>query len=173
MITIRPASLSDAPAMARVTVDTWFAAHSAQVSPSVLQQRRDEWGYAESEKGWLRAIRDADGVSSLVVVANENDKVVAVAASTVTGASCAEVGALYVKVAHQRSGIGRKLLETIFDHYRDIGISLLHVAVLSENRPAREFYERLGGTISGTRLHQDGPEVVYSWDLVEIERISQ
>jgi GNAT superfamily N-acetyltransferase len=135
----------------------------------VLRKRRDEWGYAESEKAWLRSIRDADGVSSLVVVANEKDEVVAVASSTVTGARRAEVGALYVRVAHQRSGIGRKLLETILDHYRDIGISLLHVAVLSANRPAREFYERLGGTVSGTRLHPDGPEVVYTWDLVGIE----
>ncbi len=59
MIKIRPASSEDAPAMARVIVDTWFATHTEQVAPEVLQQRRNEWGYAQSEKGWRRSIADA------------------------------------------------------------------------------------------------------------------
>jgi GNAT superfamily N-acetyltransferase len=151
--------------MARVIVDTWFVTHAGQVSASVLQKRRDEWGYAESEQGWLRTIRDADGVSSQVLVAIDEDEVVAVAASTVTDGSCAEVGALYVRATHQRSGIGRKLLGAIIDHYRHIGISSLRIAVLSGNEPARRFYGSLGGTVSGIRTHDDGPEIIYTWDL--------
>lgn len=151
--------------MARVVVDTWFATHGEQVSAQVLQRRRDEWGYAESERGWLRTIREAEGTPARVLVATDGDRVVAVAASEVTGPDSAEVGALYVDVTHQRSGVGRRLLRAAMDHYRDIGIGALHVAVLTENRGARRFYERLGGRLSGTRDHEDGPEVVYAWDL--------
>jgi ribosomal protein S18 acetylase RimI-like enzyme len=167
MINLRRASPTDAPAMARVIVDTWFATHRQQVSAQVLQKRQDEWGYAESEQGWRRTIRDADGTSAQVLVATDEDRIVAIAASEVTGADCAELGALYVDVGHQRSGIGRRLLQAALDHYRNAGISTLHVAVLAENLTARQFYESLGGRFSGAREHEDGPEVVYTWDLVE------
>ena len=168
MIEIRPASPDDAPAMARVVVDTWFAAHKGQVSAAAFQQRRDEWGYPESETGWRRTLREADGLSALMLVATDEGRVVAVAASDVTGADCAEVGTLYVNVPYQRSGIGRRLVAATIDHYRNRGISTLHIAVLAANRPARQFYEKLGGRISGSRDHEDGPEVVYEWDLAEV-----
>jgi ribosomal protein S18 acetylase RimI-like enzyme len=97
-------------------------------------------------------------------VATDNDQVVAVAASEVTGAGRAEMGALYVGVPYQRSGIGRRLLEAAIDHYRGLGISTLHIAVLAANRPARRFYERLGGRTASTREGDDGLEIVYAWD---------
>jgi len=151
--------------MARVIVDTWFAAHKGQVSDDAFRKRQDEWGYAESEKGWRRSIQEADTASALVLVATEMGRIVAVAASEIVEADCAEVGALYVDVPYQHSGIGRRLVEATMEHYRNLGISLLHIAVLATNRPAREFYEGVGGRNSGTRDHADGPEIVYEWDL--------
>ena len=168
MIEIRPASPDDAPGMARVMVDTWFAAHKGQVSDDAFQQRRDEWGYTESEQGWSRTIREADGVSAQMLVATDEGRVIAVAASEVTGADCAEVGSLYVDVPYQRSGIGRRLVESTIDHYRNLGISTLHIAVLATNLPARRFYERLGGRDAGTRDDPDGLEIVNAWDLTSI-----
>ena len=165
MITIRTASLDDTREMARVIVDTWFATHEDQISTEALQKRRDEWGYAESEKGWHRTIQESDGVSTQILVANDEQRVIAVAASNVTGADRAELEVLYVEVDYQRSGTGRRLLEATIDHCCRIGISKLHVAVLAANQPARRFYESLGGLLSGTRAHEDGPEVVYTWDL--------
>jgi len=156
--------------MARVTVDTWFAAHKGQVSDESFQQRRDEWGYAESEQGWSRTIREADGVSAQMLVAADEGQAIAVAASEITGPDCAEVGSLYVAVPYQRSGIGRRLVEATIDHYRSLGISTLHVAVLTTNWPARRFYESLGGRDAGTRDDPDGLEIVYAWDLPEFDR---
>jgi GNAT superfamily N-acetyltransferase len=170
MIKIRPALPDDAPAMARVMVDTWFAAHKGHVSEETFQQRRDEWGYTESEQGWCRTIPGADGVSAQMLVATVEGLVIAIAASEVTGADCAEVGALYVDVPYQRSGIGRRLFDATIDHYRSLGISTLHIAVLAANRPARRFYESLGGRDSGTRDDPDGLEIVYAWNLVDVER---
>ncbi len=170
MIRIQPASPDDAPPIARVVVDTWFAAHKGQVSDETFQQRRDEWGYTESEQGWRRTIQEADGVSAQVLVATDEDEIIAVAASEATGADCAEMGSLYVDFAHQRSGVGRRLLEATIEHYRSTGLSTLRVAVLATNRPARRFYENLGGRVSDTRVHEDGPEVVYTWGLTQIRR---
>jgi GNAT superfamily N-acetyltransferase len=170
MIKIRPATPDDAPAMARVIVDTWFAAHKGQVSDEAFQQRRDEWGYKESEQGWRRTIPKADGVSAQMLVATDEGQVIAVAASDVTGADCAEVGSLYVDVSYQRSGIGRRLVEATIDHYRSLGIATPHIAVLATNQPARRFYETLGGRNAGTRDDPDGLEIVYAWDLADMER---
>ena len=148
--------------MARVIVDTWFVAHKRQVSEESFQQRREEWGYKESEQGWRRTILEADGVSAQTLVATDEGKVIAVAASEVTGADCAEVGALYVDVSCQRSGIGRRLVEVTIDHYRSLGIATLHIAVLATNQPARRFYETQGGRNAGTRDDADGLEIVYA-----------
>ena len=150
--------------MARVIVDTWFAAHEGQVPDEAIRQRRVEWGYPESEQSWRRSIREADGVDSLVLVATDDGQVVAVAASELRGADCAEMEALYVSVPYQGSGIGRRLVVAAIDHYRDLGIFTLHIAVLAANRPARKFYERLGGRTSSTRDGDDGLEIVYAWD---------
>jgi len=155
--------------MARVIVDTWFAAHKDQVSESALKKRREEWGYAESEQGWRRAIREAENSSSLILAACEESRIVGVAASEVTGNGCAEVGALYVDVACQRSGTGRDLLRAIIEHYQAVGISILQIATLTANPAARNFYEKMGGQISGFRNHEEGAQVVYQWDLMQVE----
>ncbi|MFT7652940.1 MAG: GNAT superfamily N-acetyltransferase [Limisphaerales bacterium] len=155
--------------MARVIVDTWFVAHKGHVSDEAFQQRRDGWGYAESEKGWRRTIREADGGSAQILVATDEDQVIAVAASEITATNCAEVGSLYVDVSYQRSGIGHRLVKAAIDHYRNLGISTLHIAVLAANGPARRFYESLGGRNWGTRDDPDGLEIVYALDLTIVE----
>jgi GNAT superfamily N-acetyltransferase len=159
--------------MARVMVDTWFATHSAQVSPRALERRRKEWGYEESEQGWLRALATADGQTSLVLVGTDEGQIIAVAAAAPLTANSAEVSALYVDVPYQRLGVGRRLLERIIAHYRNCGRSTLHVATLAANRSAREFYEVLGGVVSGERDHDDGREVVYTWDLLGLRETSE
>jgi GNAT superfamily N-acetyltransferase len=151
--------------MARVIVDTWFAAHERQVSAETLHKRRNEWGYAESEQAWQRSIRESDGVASRVLVACDGDDVVAVAYCSLSAPDRVEVGALYVRQTRQRTGVGRMLLDDIIEFYRAIGVPWLDIAVLRGNQPARRFYESLGGTLSGSRLHEDGPQVVYTWEL--------
>lgn len=151
--------------MSRLIVDTWFATHSRHVSHEVLQRRREGWGYAESECGWRRAIRDAESSPNLILVAVEQDQIIGVAASEAASPGRAEVGALYVDPAHQRRGVGRELLQAIADHYRGRGVHRLCLAVLTGNGEARRFYDRQGGHVIECRDHEDGPQVVYQWDL--------
>ena len=164
MIEIRAAQPSDAPAMARVIVDTWFAVHKEHVSKQTLERRRQTWGYKESEQGWRRSIHEADQREQ-VLVAIDTDRVIAVAGSEMTVDYCAEVGALYVEVQYQRLGVGRRLLEHLIDLYKNRHVPKLHIAVLATNQPARRFYERMGGREVGTRDDPDGLEIVYAWDL--------
>ena len=56
---IRAAQEPDAPAMARVMVDTYLRAHKGQVPEQAWLKRQQEWTYAESERGWARRQRTA------------------------------------------------------------------------------------------------------------------
>lgn len=46
--------------------------------------------------------------------------------------------------AYQRAGWGRKLIDTLVAALRRAGVPGLHLGMLTENRPARAFYDRLG-----------------------------
>src|SRR5437867_3700101 len=54
---IRLAREEDAAAMARVTVDTFLAAHREQLPAQLWAKRAQEWTYEVSEQGWLRTLR--------------------------------------------------------------------------------------------------------------------
>ena len=167
MIEIRPAVPEDAPGMARVIVDTWYAAHAGQVTAERLAERRATWGYDESEQGWRRAIAEADSGTGLMLVATERGS--------------GHCGCRQRSHGNRRRGGGSALcaytppalgdrvagwLKPVIDQYRMLGVSRLSIAVLAANGPARQFYERMGGTESGTREDPDGLEIVYAWDLI-------
>lgn len=54
-----------------------------------------------------------------------------------------EVG---VAPSHQRKGIGKKLLETLFDHARSLNCKEAWVATEEENTNAQKLYSSLGAT---------------------------
>ena len=61
---VRPAHLDDAPAMARMGVETYLSAHRDQVPEEVWTRRRDEWSEQESARNWARSLQAiADGSS--------------------------------------------------------------------------------------------------------------
>ena len=63
-----------------------------------------------------------------------------------------EVRALYVHPAHQGKGHGRALFEAATDRLAAAGYDRVWIFVVSENAPARRFYERLGTRLAGARL---------------------
>ena len=79
----------------------------------------------------------------------------------------AKVSALYVLPAHQGHGIGRRLLRSAASELSSLGFTLLRIGVLTANRPARAFYEAMGGREVGQRtFDEEGfllPETVYGW----------
>ena len=148
---IREAELGDAAAMARVSVDSYHAAHRDQIPEASLMQ----YTYEESERNWARAIRElseADERQEYIYVAeNEEGLIIGVAMGgpershhpLYTG----EIHFLYLLPAYQRRGIGRRLSISVVERLVEQGMGSLLIRVLKVNAPARRFYEALGGQL--------------------------
>jgi len=77
---------------------------------------------------------------------------------------------MYVRPSARKSGVGRRLVETIVEFARD-RVELIQLSVVSENEQARRLYEHLGFVEYGIEkkaLKQDGryyDEVLMAKDL--------
>jgi ribosomal protein S18 acetylase RimI-like enzyme len=90
-----------------------------------------------------------------------------------------EFSALYVLAAHQRRGVGRRLMALMARDLLAREVRGAALWVLRDNEPARRFYEALGAKVVGRRIEsvdahltgeraraQDGAllhEVAYGW----------
>lgn len=163
---IREAIPADAPAMAKVHVDTWRTAYPGIVSSEFLSGL----SYERSERGWRAAIEGRPG-EQYIYVANEGAEnifgfVAAGAIREVLVPFDCEIYALYVLKEYQGMGYGRKLMAVAAQRLKVEGYSSMMLWVLAENA-TRRFYEHLGGLqiaeqeieIGGTSL----PELGYGW----------
>ena len=173
---IRAAVLDDAPAMGRLMVESWLSAHRGQVPAEAYRRRVDEWTPQVSARAWARLLaalaEDRARREVLLVAEDEAGDLVAL----VYGASAddeptaiARIAALYVATAEQRRGVGRAMLLAASRDLESLGYSELQIGVLTDNQPARRFYEAMGGVESAHRMFdEDGylvPETVYAWPL--------
>jgi ribosomal protein S18 acetylase RimI-like enzyme len=161
---VRTATLSDAPAIARVHVLSWLSTYRGLLPDDFLASL-SETSYTER---WTRVITEG---TSKVVVAEDGGDVVGFASGGRERAGEpryeGELYAIYVLDAAQRRGFGRELVRASVDGLRELGLSDMIIWVLRDNRPARDFYERLGGiyvraqpiTIGSATLE----EVSYGW----------
>jgi ribosomal protein S18 acetylase RimI-like enzyme len=172
---VRAAVLEDAPAMGRVMVEAWLAAHRGQMPDSAWVKRVDEWTPDVSARAWARLLSGRDGgdharIVLLVAEADAGDLRGLVLGTEVeddeSGAT-AQIDALYVRPDTQGQGVGRWLLREATRGLASLGFSKLHVGVLSANLAARAFYEAMGGhEISERTYDEEGhllPGTVYGW----------
>lgn len=176
---IRPAQAADAPAMARVIVDTFLETNLGLISDEAWQRRKEEWTYDVSERAWLETIEEiaSDHASMLCiyVAEDENGEVVGFAYGCPSKdeserddrAVIGEVDVLYIRQSHQRQGYGRALAQTAAAHLARRGMQKLHICTPDNSIQSRRFYERLGGQVVTTRDdYEDGEKVVlvvYEW----------
>jgi GNAT superfamily N-acetyltransferase len=157
--------------------ETWLSAHRGQMPEEVWLRRRDEWSEEVSARNWARTLQDiADGASPqdwvYIAIDEVSGEVVGIAmgqpAAEPAPANTGEINVLYVRESHQGRGLGRRLVQTVAGHQRQLGMTALEIAVLTANAPARRFYEALGGQLAREALFEDYgyllPEVVYRWD---------
>jgi len=161
---IRTAAISDAPAIARVHVASWLSTYRGLLPDDFLESL-SETNYTER---WKRVITEG---TSKVVVAEDGTDVVGFASGGRERAGEqgfeGELYAIYVLDMAQRRGFGRELVRAMVQGLRELGLGNMIIWVLRDNRPAREFYERLGGlhvrtqpiTIGSATLE----EVSYGW----------
>src|SRR6266852_3699626 len=161
---IRPATLEDATAIARVHVASWQSTYRGML-PDEFLASLSETGYAER---WKRVIGDG---SSKVYVAEDGGEVVGFASGGRERAGetgyTGELYAIYVIDAAQRRGFGRELVRATVTGLRELGLDDMIIWVLRDNQPARAFYERLGGTYVRSQPITIGlttlEEVSYGW----------
>lgn len=170
-MSVRPARIADAAAIARVHVASWRSTYRGLLTDEFLDSL-DEPTYTQR---WGRIL--AEG-SSRVYVASGGDDVVGFASGGRERAGEdgfeGELYAIYVVREAQGQGHGRRLVEAVVTGLRELGLEDMIVWVLRDNPSARRFYERLGGvyvreqpiTIGSSSLQ----EVSYGWRSLDAVR---
>jgi len=158
-IVIRQATVQDAPAIARVRIDSWRTTYRGLVPDAYLDAMRLE----DSVELWNRVLTAGANTTS-VFVAESDGEVVGFAAGNmieeVRYDLDAELSAVYVRREFQHAGTGRRLVSAVARAQRAHGATGLIVWVIAENKPARAFYEGLGA-----RLLVEQP---FEWDGMEL-----
>jgi L-amino acid N-acyltransferase YncA len=167
VIVIREAHAVDAPAIARVHVESWRSAYAGLLPDTVLVQMCQHTHTAR----WARVLGQRRN-REIVLVAQAGKHGVIGFGSCGRGrekrlAHAGEIFTLYILPEFQNIGIGRQLLSRLFDAMVARGMRSAVVWVLAEN-PSRFFYETMRGrrvaerdeTLWNTLLH----EIAYGWD---------
>jgi L-amino acid N-acyltransferase YncA len=167
---IREAQISDAPAIARVHVDSWRSTYSGIV-PADYLARLD---YGQREQEWCDRIR-AKRERQFISVAQEAGEIVGFASCGPEGSGNptydGELYVIYILEEHQRQGTGRLLVSHLASGLLQAGMESMLVWVLADN-PFRRFYERLGGQPVAEQSVSIGEveleEVAYGWRDIRI-----
>ena len=156
---IRPASVGDAPAIARVRIDGWRTAYRGLVPDASL----DAMDVDASVTLWQRILAAGPNTTS-VFVADDNGEVVGFAAANMLEEPRhdldAELSAVYVRRDRQHTGVGRRLVSAVARAQRGHGASGLIAWTLAGNKAARAFLEALGATLV--------TEQPFEWDGLQL-----
>jgi len=156
-ITIRRAAPQDANAIAQVRIDSWRTTYRGLVPDAYL----DAMQLTPSVEMWSRVLNVADAPASVFVAENDGSIVGFVAENdgSIVGFAAgnmlqepryglnAELSAVYLRREFQRAGLGRRLVCAVAEAERDHGATGMVVWIISGNKAARAFYERLGAAL--------------------------
>lgn len=179
-MSIRIATLEDAPALARVLIDTIRSAHRGQVPDEALLKQPLAEAYAESEANWRRALQEiANGDNPQAQIFVAEDETGTVVGLTMVGPpkqallpNSGEIYTLYVRQSHQGRGYGHALVQAAAEFLAQVGFSSLLIGALAVNAPACRFYANLGGRVVAERETETFemlmPELVFGWEDLQI-----
>ena len=158
-VTIRRAEAGDAAAIGAVHVAAWHEAYAGLVPARML----GAFSVARRTRRWHRILTAPDpSRASAVFVAVARDR------GTIGFGSCGrqpapdlvaagfagEFSALYLLAAHQRQGVGRRLMRLMAQDLLAREMEGAALWVLRDNEPARRFYEALGAAVAGQRIER-------------------
>ena len=152
-MTIRPALLSDAHAIAHIYVESWRAAYQG-----ILPQPYLAGLSIEQTVGSVRRSL-TDSLTTYLIAEGDSGVVGYISAGPERGQDpiyAAEIYELYLLPDMQRQGLGKELLAHMAGRLYRAGFYTLLAWVLTRN-PNRRFYEKCGGIYLRTRsiLHAD------------------
>ena len=142
---VRPATIEDAPGIARVLVDSWKAAYAGILPAAFL----DALTYAGHESGTRQLLEHLPATSGVFVSVSSDGTIAGVAHArdtSILADHAAELDSLYVLPSAQGQGHGSALLRRVAQWARQNGSHNLFLWVLKDN-PYRRFYERAGGEL--------------------------
>ncbi|NDJ55359.1 MAG: GNAT family N-acetyltransferase [Chloroflexi bacterium] len=170
-VTVRHATLDDAPGIARVHVESWQSAYRGIVPDDVL----DRLDVANRQSRWERIMESAGPQWALLVAEGADDQIIGFANggpthSDLPGYEC-ELYAIYLMDSVQSFGLGRRLTEFFAQAMLDYGFRSMMVWVLADNAQAIGFYEHMGGELIAEGIHTIGgvdlKKVAYGWPDLE------
>lgn len=170
-LTIRPARVEDAAAMARVHVDTWRTTYPGIVSAEHLANL----SYERSEQRWREHLTNP-GAQMDFTALTPSGEVVGIASGGPVREPLehydGELYGLYIRQAWQGGGLGRRMLTVMAQHLAGRGFQSMILWVLKDNLAARGFYEKLGGRLSGEEGVSIGGQqllkVAYAWPDLQL-----
>jgi ribosomal protein S18 acetylase RimI-like enzyme len=133
---IRPGTIDDAEAVARVHVATWQAAY-ADVLPQTGLQAMSPQDRVGQWRRWPPLVADGEIVGFVSVGASQNDD------------AEGELYAIYVHPHRWGTGVGRALMVAGETELRRLGYRKVILWVLEDNPRARRFYELAGWAPDG------------------------
>ena len=170
MVTIRRATVQDAPALDQLNVRLVQAAYGGQLPDERLDRLRPE----ERAAGWERGLsRDRD--RDPVLVAQQDDRVVgfAVVGPAQDPEGAGELYAITIGPDHWGTGAGSALLAAAQAELARLGYAEAVLWVLPDNARARRFYEVAGWITDGIQRTSEVlgvvvPEVRYRRRLQDL-----
>lgn len=160
-LTVRRARAQDAPAIAKVYVDTWRESYRGQLPEDYLNGLT----YSAFERHWRRTLV----ARGWAFVAEVDDRVIGIASGGRSRRQALAGGEIYVLYVHpdqHGAGIGRALFDACHFELARRRYAGTLVWVLASN-PARGFYEHLGGErVAENTLEIGGArvlEIAYLW----------
>jgi len=163
---IREATAADAPAIARVHVESWQTTYRGIVPDEVLANLSVD----HRARQWAHRLDDPNAVDFVYVAVNDAGAVIGFASGgperegdpVYTG----ELYAIYLLAGQQGKGIGRRLARAVAERLAAMGHGAILVWVLAAH-PARHFYAALGGMPVREKAITMGDvsltEVAYGW----------
>jgi ribosomal protein S18 acetylase RimI-like enzyme len=148
MMEIHRARAKDAPALARVHVDSWRAAYGGLVPDSSRQAFSYEW----REEQFRQSLAAGAEETHLIRVEGEVVGFLTLGAardSDLDTDRTGEIWGIYISPGYWRRGIGQRLAEEAQRMLRSRGYEDAVLWVLEGNQQARAFYEAVGFALDG------------------------
>lgn len=166
-VAIRRARPADADGIARVHVQAWGESYRGMVPDAAF----DDYSIEKRMTQWRATLADPQ---RLAFVLESDGEIVGFASGGPvkwTGLSTdGEVSSLYLLDEAKRRGNGRALFAAL----KDRGFKSAGLWTLSNNTPARGFYEAVGGRAAQTRQDRRGElvfeDIAYIWDDLSAAR---
>lgn len=161
-ISLRRATVDDAEAIAAVRVESWQATYRGMIPDDYLDEMRIE----DSMLQWRQILQAMSQAQDriCVYVAESEGHIIGFASGMMLPepklGMQAELTAVYLRPAWQRSGIGRRMAQKVARTLQAQGADSLLVWVISGNAIARNFYEELGAELL--------TEQAFSWDGMDL-----